>query len=216
MTVLGYVCAVLYQFNPWLILTPLAPLYLIYQALGVPQLKQQVNIDAKTGLWNSEYFKSALDLELRRAYRYGRALTVVMADLDFLRNINNTYGHLGGDAVLIGVANELTNHFRDFDIVSRFGGEEFAILLPETYPHNAHRRIEAIRERISESVFIAPTTKAPIKATMSFGIAGLNGQALSCDEIIHQADIAVYDAKLKGRNCTSIYTHEIGETLGAV
>jgi diguanylate cyclase (GGDEF)-like protein len=216
LNLLGYMTAVLCQLNPWLILTTLAPLYLICRALGVPHLKEQACKDAKTGLWNAEYFKDALDLELSRASRYGHSLTVVMADLDFLRNINNTYGHLGGDAVLIGVADELSLHFRDFDIVSRFGGEEFAILLPETYPQNAFHRIETIRERISKSVFIAPCTKAPISATMSFGIAGLNGQKLSCDEIIHQADIAVYDAKLKGRNRTSIYTQEIGETLGAI
>jgi diguanylate cyclase (GGDEF)-like protein len=214
MFTMGYVAATLYQFNPWLLLPTLAPLYLIYRALTVPQLIQKANTDSKTGLWNAEYFISALDLELRRAKRFDHSLTVVMADLDFLRNINNTYGHLGGDAVLVGVANILKKNFREFDIISRFGGEEFAILLPETAPENAYSRIEKIREMIEAASFTAPTTKASIKTTMSFGLSSKNSSVLSAKEIIHHADVAVYHAKLKGRNRTSIYSHEISDLLG--
>ena len=214
MFTMGYVAAILYQLNPWLILPTLAPLYLIYRALTVPQLIQKANTDPKTGLWNAEYFIAALELELRRSKRFGHPLTVVMADLDFLRNINNTYGHLGGDAVLSGVANILKKNFREFDIISRFGGEEFAILLPETAPENAYNRIETIRTLIEEANFTAPTTRATIKTTMSFGLSGKNGGGLSAKEIIHHADVAVYHAKLQGRNRTSIFSYEISNLLG--
>lgn len=213
MFMMGYILAVLYQLNPWLILPTLTPLYLVYRALTVPQLIQKANRDPKTGLWNGEYFLEALEMELRRAKRFGHPLTVVMADLDLLRNINNAYGHLGGDAVLLGVADILKQNFRDFDIVSRFGGEEFAMLLPETSPEEAYNRIEMIRTLIEETNFIAPTTAANIKATMSFGISKKIGAELSAKEIIHCADIAVYHAKLKGRNRTSIYTDKIVDPL---
>ena len=214
MFTMGYVVAILYQLNPWLILPTLTPLYLVYRALAVPQLMQKANRDPKTGLWNAEYFLEALEMELRRSTRFERPLTVVMADLDLLRNINNTYGHLGGDAVLVGVANILKENFRDFDIVSRFGGEEFAFLLPETYPENAYPRIESIRNLIESTIFTAPTTDAKIKVTMSFGISGINGSLLTAKEIVHQADIAVYHAKLKGRNRTNVYSDDIADTLG--
>jgi diguanylate cyclase (GGDEF)-like protein len=214
MLILGYTVALLYQLNRWLILPPLTPLYLIRRALSVPKLKEQANTDPKTGLWNAEYFVKALDVELNRSKRFERPLTVVMADIDFLRNINNTYGHLGGDAVLIGVANVLKGYFREYDIVSRFGGEEFAILLPETRPQDAYGRIESVRSEIEIAEFTSPVSNARIKATMSFGIAGLNGHDSDTEEIIHRADIAVYHAKLEGRNRTSIYTDQIAETLG--
>ena len=214
MFILGYMFAILYQLNPWLIIPTLTPLYLIYRALAVPRLEQKAKTDPKTGLWNAEYFLEALEIELRRSNRFKHTLTVVMADLDFLRNINNTYGHLGGDAVLVGVANILKDNFREFDIVSRFGGEEFAFLLPETAPETAYPRIESIRNMIEATYFEAPTTEAKIKATMSFGISGSNGVQQTAKEIIHQADVAVYHAKLNGRNCTSVYSDEIADTLG--
>jgi diguanylate cyclase (GGDEF)-like protein len=213
MFTMGYIIAVLFKKNPWLILPALAPLYLIYRALAIPQLKQKANTDPKTGLWNAEYFREALEMELRRAKRFRHPLTVAMADLDLLRNINNAYGHLGGDAVLIGIAQILKKNFRDFDIVSRFGGEEFAILLPETHPENAYQHIEAIRLMIEETKFVAPTTGATIKATMSFGVSGNNGADLTAKQILHHADVAVYNAKITGRNRTSIYTEDITDPL---
>jgi diguanylate cyclase (GGDEF)-like protein len=139
----------------------LVPLYLIYGTLRVPALERQSETDSKTGLFNHRYFKQQFENEFNRANRFDRPLAIIMADLDLLRNINNTYGHLAGDEVLIGVAKVLRQSVRDYDIVSRFGGEEFAILMPETTIKQAHERAENIRKAIEESEFIVPTSVAP-------------------------------------------------------
>jgi len=208
----GFVAANLMNRNPWLILPALAPLYLVQRALSVPFLKQQVNTDSKTGLWNAKYFLSSLELELNRSLRNKHPLIVVMADLDLLRNINSAYGHLGGDAVLVGAAHILRRHFREYDVVARFGGEEYAILMPETVTEQALVKIEQIRQEVEQAEFEAPTTKAKIKATMSFGLAGINGEKLTAKELIHCADIAVYQAKLDGRNRIKVFSkHEADE-----
>jgi diguanylate cyclase (GGDEF)-like protein len=200
--------------NLWLILPALTPLILIYRALAVPILKQQANTDPKTGLWNAQYYVNALEMELSRAERYDRPLTVVMADIDLLRNINNAYGHLAGDAVLIGVAKILKENLREYDLVARFGGEEFAILMPETDPSDALPRVEEIRRIVAEHEYEAPTTHVKIRATMSFGLAGAQGNGQLAKELIHTADVAVYEAKVKGRNRSCIYSRERAVAFG--
>lgn len=210
----GFVTAILMSVNPLLILPAIAPLYLINRSLEVPQLKQRADSDPKTGLWNGRYFIQSLESELNRSSRYERPLTVVLADMDYLRNINNAYGHLGGDAALTGVANILKSHFREYDIVARFGGEEFAILLPETTPEMAFERIDMVRKAIENAEFEAPMTKLKINTTMSFGIAGMEGDIPSAGKIIHCADLAAYAAKIEGRNRIRIYSSELENLIG--
>lgn len=104
---MGGATAYIWELTPYGVVLILLPLYLIYTTLKVPALERKTEKDPKTGLYNAEYFQNAMDKEVERANRFDRPLTVVMADLDLLRNINNTYGHLAGDQVLIGVANIL-------------------------------------------------------------------------------------------------------------
>jgi GGDEF domain-containing protein len=134
---MGAGAALLWTMDPLAVVLILLPLYLIYTTLKVPSLERQSETDAKTGLFNARYFDQALNSEFRRAVRFDRPMTVVMADLDLLRNINNTYGHLAGDKVLKGVAEILRSSVREYDVVARFGGEEFSILMPETRPEEA-------------------------------------------------------------------------------
>ena len=193
--------------NPSAVLFVIIPLYLIYMTLQVPNLQRQTEIDPKTKLYNARYFADALEKEYDRALRYDRPLTVVIGDLDLLRNINNTYGHLAGDVVLVKVAEILQNQFRGYDLVARFGGEEFAILMPETTPEEAFPRVEAVRQAIAATDFEVSTSVTPIKASISFGIAARNGQG-SADDIIHDADVTLYRSKLMGRNVTCIYSSD--------
>src|SRR5215210_812999 len=197
---LGVVLAAFWIGNPWLVPFAIAPLLLIHRALSVPQLQAEARVDPKTGLFNARYFASALSEELSRAQRFERPLSLIMADLDLLREINNTYGHLAGDAVLKGIAEVFRAELRHYDVPARFGGEEFSILLPETPPEQALEIAERIRRAIAERLFDVETSSEPIRATVSIGVAGYPKDAQDPNALIHQADLAVYRAKLQGRN----------------
>lgn len=203
--IMGAGLALVWGINPFATLLILPPLYLIYSTLKVPALERKTETDPKTGLYNARYFSDAFDAELARANRFDRPITVIMADLDLLRNINNSYGHLAGDEVLIGIAKILKESMREYDLVARFGGEEFSILVPEAMPMDTYSRVESIRKKIEAADFNVPTSVLPIKVTMSFGIAGREDFTQTAKDIIHNADIALYHAKLTGRNRTSVY-----------
>jgi diguanylate cyclase (GGDEF)-like protein/putative nucleotidyltransferase with HDIG domain len=210
---LGAGAALIWIINPFAIPLAILPLYLIFATLKVPGLERQAEIDSKTGLYNAKYFSEVLKKELERAHNFDRPLTLVLADLDLLRNINNTYGHLAGDEVLIGVANILNSSLREFDIVARFGGEEFIILMPETTQKEAFQIIEEIRTSIDRTKFSIQTRINPIKVTVSFGVAGRMGFTETPNEIIHNADSALYHSKLSGRNRTCVFSEHGFEVL---
>jgi diguanylate cyclase (GGDEF)-like protein/putative nucleotidyltransferase with HDIG domain len=197
---LGVGIGTFWDLNPWLIPFAVAPLLLIHRSLSVPQLQEEARVDPKTGLFNARYFAATLADELGRAARFERTLSLIMADLDLLRDINNTYGHLAGDAVLKGIAETFRTELRHYDVPARFGGEEFAILLPETPPEQAVEIAERIRRAVAERAFDVETSSEPIHATVSIGVASFPRDAADANELIHQADLAVYRAKLQGRN----------------
>jgi diguanylate cyclase (GGDEF)-like protein/putative nucleotidyltransferase with HDIG domain len=197
---LGVGVGVFWVLNPWLLPIAVAPLLLIHRSLSVPQLQEEARVDPKTGLFNARYFAAALAEELARSQRFQRPLTLVMADLDLLRDINNNYGHLAGDAVLKSIAETFRTHLRHYDVPARFGGEEFAILLPETPPEQAFEIAERIRREVAATRIDVETSSEPISATVSIGVAGFPRDGADANELIHQADLAVYRAKLQGRN----------------
>ena len=200
LTVLGVSLAAFWDWNPWLIFAALAPLVVVHRSLSVPQLQAEARVDAKTGLYNARYFATALATEIARAARFDRPMSLIMADLDLLRDINNSYGHLAGDAVLKGIAEIFHEELRHYDVPARFGGEEFSILLPETPPEQAMEIAERIRRKVAEREFEVETAAEPIRATVSLGVAGFPKDGLDANELIHQADLAVYRGKLQGRN----------------
>jgi diguanylate cyclase (GGDEF)-like protein/putative nucleotidyltransferase with HDIG domain len=207
---LGVAVATLWVANPWLIPFALAPLVFIHRSLHVPLLQEAARIDPKTGLFNARHFSALLREELARAERFGRPASLIMADLDLLRDINNRYGHLAGDAVLAGIAEVFQSELRDYDVPARFGGEEFAILLPETAREDALRVAERIRAAVAGQVFEVHTSGEPIGATISMGLASFPEDAADPNELVHRADLAVYRAKLQGRNCVIAAADEPG------
>jgi diguanylate cyclase (GGDEF)-like protein len=196
---LGVAFAQFWQTNPWLAAFAILPLLLVHRSLHVPQLQEEARADPKTGLWNARHFEAALEDALRRCERAESTLSVIVADLDLLRGINNSYGHLAGDAVLKGVASALRREVREADVAARVGGEEFAVLLPGASTAEAREVAERIRMAVATSVFSGGTAMVAVRATLSAGVAewtpGMTGK-----ELLHQADLALYEAKAAGRN----------------
>ncbi len=197
---LGVGVATLWLHAPWVIPLIIAPLILIHRALAVPQLRAEARVDSKTGLSNARHFAAVFDDELSRAERYERPLSLVMADLDLLRDINNTHGHLAGDVVLRGVADIFRQQLRQYDLPARFGGEEFCILLPETPPERAVEIAGRIRRAVAAATFAIETADEPVHATISLGVAAYPRDGTTTDALVNAADLAVYRAKLQGRN----------------
>jgi len=198
--VLGYAVALLWRQEPWFIALAIAPLYLVQQSLKVPQLQKEANQDEKTGLSNARHFRAQFDAEWKRARRFGRPLTLIFGDMDLLREINNSRGHLAGDKAL-GVAGQVIRHnLREYDIGGRFGGEEFAIVLPETSPADGMRIAELVRKDIEHAIVQVTPNEPSFKITMSFGLASLPMDANTPEALIEAADKAMYLAKQRGRN----------------
>lgn len=200
LTALGVTLAGFWHWNHWLAPIGLLPLLLAHRALGVPALREQARTDAKTGLLNPRAFTEAFDHELARALRFGRPLSVIVADIDHLREINNTFGHLAGDAALVSIANVIREQLRDYDVPSRFGGEEFAILLPETRYVEALEIADRLRSAIAEHAVRVEATGKSIHVTISIGVASVPSHGIDAATLLHRADIALYSAKTAGRN----------------
>jgi diguanylate cyclase (GGDEF)-like protein len=196
----GVILGAFWLYDPLLIPFAAVPAVLVGRSMSLPRLKAEARLDAKTGLYNSRHFAHALEQELSRAKRYARPLSLIMVDLDLLREVNNRYGHLAGDAVLQGVGDIFRAQVRTHDVPARFGGEEFAILLPETTPEQALELAERIRRAVAVRSFRADTSTQPLRATISLGVAAYPRDASDGTQLVHRADLGVYRAKVLGRN----------------
>ncbi len=197
---IGYVAALLWTLTPWLLILVLAPFVFFQRVLKLPKLEKQSQTDGKTGLWNAQYFEQRLTEELAHALYFNQPLAVIMADLDLLRDINNAYGHLAGDAVIAGIGEIIMQTVRKEDVACRFGGEEYAILLPNVDQLTAAAIAERIRQTVESTPYQVVTSATPIHATMSLGLACFPRDGQSFTELIHEADVALYQAKIQGRN----------------
>lgn len=159
--------------------------------------------DSLTGLWNHEKILQILEQELSRAERENKSVGVIMADIDFFKKINDTYGHLTGDLVIRSTADKLHSLMRSYDYIGRYGGEEFLVILPECSLDFAAAFAERLRLSISSENI--DTIEGTIPLTLSFGVAA-SGVARSreADFLVKAADKALYRAKKNGRNCVEV------------
>lgn len=173
-------------------------IYRTMHQAAMKKLEMVSRIDGLTQLFNRSHWQSRLSEEFSRAARYQTPLSLIMFDLDHFKKVNDTYGHLGGDAVLCSVSRAVRNSLRENDIAGRYGGEEFGIILPNTPESGAMVVAERIRASIEASPI--PFEDREIKATSSLGVAEYKPGVADCEELIAQADAALYRAKEGGRN----------------
>jgi diguanylate cyclase (GGDEF)-like protein len=164
-------------------------------------------VDKLTEVLNRQAVLARLEEELVRAGRYGRQLSIVLVDLDHFKRLNDTFGHISGDRVLNAVARELRDNVRSVDVVGRYGGEEFMIILPETDPDAAASLTEKLRRLVgSRQVDLGEGNRVAV--TLSAGVAGGSGAHLRLDALVRDADAALYSAKALGRDQVYVF-HEI-------
>lgn len=167
------------------------------------QMRFQATHDGLTALWNRGMIIDLLGRELARSVREHFSTAILMCDLDHFKNVNDTYGHLVGDDVLRETAKRLLASVRSYDFVGRYGGEEFLVVLNNCNPSHALARAEEIRKAIAQRP--VPSSSGPIPVTMSLGLL-MNQEwgRRPVEELLHEADAALYAAKAAGRNCVRI------------
>ena len=146
--------------------------------------------DPLTGLANRRFMEIVMDRSFTRAKRYGHLLSVIMLDIDYFKKYNDTYGHSAGDQLLVDIAKIISGEMREVDVIVRYGGEEFLVMLPETEAEKAREAAERIRKAVESKVGV----------TVSLGVASYNKEMQTKEDLINRADMALYLAKQNGRN----------------
>ncbi|MBN2645526.1 MAG: diguanylate cyclase [Desulfuromonadaceae bacterium] len=155
--------------------------------------------DSLTRLYNRRMLIRTLNKEFDRSLRSHTSLSLLMLDIDFFKRINDSFGHLNGDHVLVTVAGLLRKHLRPYDVATRYGGEEFALVLPDTDGDQARLVAERLRQAVEQQTW--PGEMCTIQITVSIGIASIPAADINnIDELLQRADDALYQAKEQGRN----------------
>jgi diguanylate cyclase (GGDEF)-like protein len=194
----GALFAGLWHGSPVLVVL-LAPIAVMLQReVFFRSVERASRTDVKTGLLNARAFRAEAERDLRRAARTSQPAALLMLDLDHLREVNNRHGHLAGDVAIARVAQVLREEVRDYDLAARFGGEEFAVLLPGTTAEQAVVIAERIRRAIAATALDVGDSAITIGVSVGVADSAVNGPAL--DDVIAAADQALYAAKAAGRN----------------
>jgi diguanylate cyclase (GGDEF)-like protein len=183
----------------------------IQNAHYVERVKQLAYLDGLTGIFNRRFFELRIIEEIERARRYGSGMAVIMADIDQFKRLNDEFGHLLGDEVLRQVSSLFHQQLRKMDVVCRYGGEEFAILLAQV---NAEEAL-GVAEKLKKAVAGWQFPGVPRTITISAGTAVLPEHGATRDDLVRAADTALYSAKQSGRNRVCLATLASGQTVGA-
>lgn len=200
---LGIVAAFLLAVSPYLVAVVLPPLLVLHRAVLVNHLEELATTDGKTGLLNAAAWHEVAKAELSRAGRHQSRFGVLMIDLDHFKRVNDAHGHLAGDEVLRAVAGLLASEIREYDCAGRFGGEEFAVLIPDSLDRHVVTTAERLRRRITELEITAPTDDGGITISglsVSIGVAVYPTHGTTLERLMLTADSALYTAKAGGRN----------------
>ncbi|RMD92858.1 MAG: GGDEF domain-containing protein [Calditrichaeota bacterium] len=183
----------------------------VMQKILLYQHTKELSItDELTKIFNRRYFNQRFEREMQRAIRYNRPLCIIMADIDHFKSLNDTYGHFYGDEILKTVASILETNLRKADILARFGGEEFVIILPEIDKSHGYTVAEKLRQAIESHPFEKGSPQNDNRITISLGLAAYPQDALMGEELLEIADKALYLAKSKGRNRVATYHKKNG------
>jgi diguanylate cyclase (GGDEF)-like protein len=163
-------------------------------------LLQLATSDALTGLFNRGYIDDRFAIELGRARRYGKQLSVAVIDADRFKDLNDTHGHSAGDQVLRKIGEILGDSSRQSDTVGRYGGEEFVVIMPETDIASAHQKLEALRQLLASVPIDLPTGGKQVHITISAGIASFPEDGADAADLFAVADERMFQAKGEGRN----------------
>ena len=207
-TCVGVLVTIACALSPLLLCVALPPVILLQRSLMHQQLQAAARTDAKTGLLNAATWQREADAEITRALRTDEPVALLLADVDHFKKVNDTYGHLTGDDVLRGLAGELRQQIRATDIVGRFGGEEFVVLLSKTTAEEALRIAERLRRAVGVIQVLAG--EATVGVTISVGVAVLGVHGRDLFELLAAADLALYRAKNTGRD--RVCLHRPGDT----
>jgi diguanylate cyclase (GGDEF)-like protein len=169
------------------------------------EYKRRATVDALTGLYNFGYFQEHIEREVQRARRYSYPLSVLMIDMDHLKVYNDAHGHTAGNRVLIQLGELLRASIRKADVACRFGGEEFAVILPHTGKKDAYLLCDRLRTIVEETHFDGEEVLPKGKLTVSSGVATFPDDADGAEELVERADRALYGAKRNGRNLVETY-----------
>jgi diguanylate cyclase (GGDEF)-like protein len=206
---LSVLISVVVAVNPVLAILGVPTVLLVRRFMMHAQLLAQARVDTKTGLLNASTWEEEATIEIARAVRTGSPLAVALVDIDHFKAVNDTYGHLTGDKALRAVTEALRSQLRAYDLAGRFGGEEFAILLPHAREVDALNVAERLRVHIAGlSIPVRDDDESGphVMVTISVGVAALDGAGRELTDMLAAADAALYHAKETGRNKTHVVT----------